>query len=43
MEVDLDGTLKWRVEGQLLFKETEASAELGDQDRRHWTCEQIVC
>ena len=21
----------------------EASAKLGDQDRRHWTCEQIVC
>ena len=21
----------------------DASAELGDQDRRHWTCEQVVC
>ena len=28
MEADLDGTLKWKVEGQLLFKETEASAKL---------------
>ena len=48
MEDELTSMGLWNgaVEGQLLHQERktrEASAELVDQDRRHWTCEQIVC
>ena len=45
MEDELTWMGLWNgaVEGQYCCSRREASAELGNQHKRHWTCEQIVC
>ena len=41
--IDLDGTLKWSLGRTVVVQGERQSADDGDQDRRHSTCEQIVC
>ena len=41
--IDLDGTLKWNLGRTVVVLGERCTAEIGNQDRRHSTGEQIVC